>query len=164
MLPLPPELMTIRELKAHLDRRFDRLERTKADRTELRRLAAKSDRRWAATTRAFKRFATKDDLRRFATKDDLRRFATKDDLKRFATKDDLKCFATKDDLKRFATRDDLRRFAAKDDLRGLATKADLARLEERVIALHKTLQNMLPHHGRILDDHERRIVDLEQGG
>ena len=137
MLPLPPELMTIRELKAHLDRRFDRLERTKADRTELRRLAAKSDRRWEATKRAFKRFATKDDLRRFATKDD---------------------------LKRFATRDDLRRFAAKDDLRGLATKADLARLEERVIALHKTLQNMLPHHGRILDDHERRIVDLEQGG
>ena len=119
MLALPLELMTIRELKAHLDRRFDRLERTKADRTELRRLAAQSDRRWAATKRAFKRFATKDDLRRFA---------------------------------------------AKDDLRGLATKADLARLEERVIALHKTLQNMLPHHGRILDDHERRIVDLEQGG
>ena len=146
MLPLPLELMTIRELKAHLDRRFDRLERTKADRTELRRLAAQSDRRWAATKRAFKRFATKDDLRRFATKDDLKRFATKDDFKRFATKDDL------------------RRFAAKDDLRGLATKADLARLEERVIALHKTLQNMLPHHGRILDDHERRIVDLEQGG
>lgn len=137
MLPLPPELMTIRELKAHLDRRFDRLERTKADRTDLRRLAAKSDRRWEASKRAFKRFATKDVLRRFATKDD---------------------------LKRFATRNDLRRFAAKDDLRGLATKADLARLEGRVIALHKTLQNMLPHHSRILDDHERRIVDLEQGG
>ncbi len=63
--------MTLVELKRHMDRRFDRLQRTKADKVDLQR------------------FATKDDLRRFATKEDLRRFATKDDLTRFATKDDF---------------------------------------------------------------------------
>jgi len=72
--------MTLVELKRHMDRRFDRLQRTKADKADLQC------------------FATKDGLKRFATKDDLKRFATKDDLKRFATKDDLKRFATKDDL------------------------------------------------------------------
>ena len=63
--------MTLASLKRHMDRRFDRLQRTKADKTDLQR------------------FATKKDLRRFATKADLRRFATKEDLQRFATKDDL---------------------------------------------------------------------------
>jgi molecular chaperone GrpE (heat shock protein) len=119
MLPVPSEPMTIHELKAHLDRRFDRLERVKADRTELRKLAAKSDRRWAATKRAFRRFATKNDVKRLATKDDLKRFATKDDFKR---------------------------------------------LEERLMTVQKVLQSMLQHHGRILDDHERRIGDLERVG
>lgn len=65
------EPMTLDQLKRHMDRRFDRLQRTKANKTDLRR------------------FATKDDLRAFATKDDLRAFATKDDLRAFATKDDL---------------------------------------------------------------------------
>ena len=116
--------MTIHGLKVHLDRRFDRLERTKADRTELRRFRAKSDRRWAATRRAFRRFATKDDFKRFATKDDLKRYATKHDLK------------------------------------GFATKADIARLEERVVAMHRTIQQMLRHHGHILDNHEERISDF----
>jgi hypothetical protein len=82
MMTRPPEPMTIAQLKAHMDRRFDRLERTKADRSELRRLAATADRRWAATTRAFSRFATKDDLKGFATKDDLKGFATKGDFLR----------------------------------------------------------------------------------
>jgi hypothetical protein len=45
--------MTLVELKRHMDRRFDRLQRTKADKADLQR------------------FATKDDLKRFATKDDL---------------------------------------------------------------------------------------------
>ena len=54
--------MTLVELKRHMDRRFDRLQRTKADKADLQR------------------FATKDGLKRFATKDDLKRFATKDDL------------------------------------------------------------------------------------
>lgn len=72
--------MTLATLKRHMDRRFDRLQRTKADKTDLQR------------------FATKKDLRRFATKADLRRFATKEDLQRFATKEDLQRFATKDDL------------------------------------------------------------------
>jgi hypothetical protein len=89
-----PEPMTIDQLKAHMDRRFDRLERTKADRNELRRLA--------------KRCATKDDLKRYAT------------------------------------------------------KADFARLEERVIAMQKTLQGMVRHHALILDDHEARLGDLER--
>jgi hypothetical protein len=153
MMTRPPEPMTIAQLKAHMDRRFDRLERTKADRSELRRLAATADRRWAATTRAFSRFATKDDLKGFATKDDLKRFATKDDLKRFATKDDLKGFATKDDLKGCAT---------KDDLKGFATKGDFLRLEARVISMQKTLEGLARHHALILDNHEVRIRDLER--
>ncbi len=45
--------MTLVELKRHMDRRFDRLQRTKADKADLQR------------------FATKDDLKPFATKDDL---------------------------------------------------------------------------------------------
>jgi len=44
--------MTLVELKRHMDRRFDRLQRTKADKADLQR------------------FATKDGLKRFATKDD----------------------------------------------------------------------------------------------
>jgi len=63
------------QLKTHMDRRFDRLERTKADRSELRRLAARVD-----------RYATKADLQRFATTQDLKRFATKDDLQRVAAR------------------------------------------------------------------------------
>jgi len=136
--------MTIDQLKAHIDRRFDRLERTKADRSELRRLAATADRRWAVTKKAFSRFATKDDLRGYASRNDLKGFATKEDLKRFATKEDLKRFATKEDLKRFAT------------------KVDFRRLEDRVISMQKTLQAMLRHHGIVLDDHEVRICDLER--
>jgi hypothetical protein len=58
--------MTIEQLKAHMDRRFDRLERTKADRSELRRLAAR-----------VQRCATKSDLKQFATKDDLTRAFTR---------------------------------------------------------------------------------------
>ena len=57
MMPPLREPMTITQLKRHMDRRFDRLERTKADKSDLRR------------------FATKKDLRRFATKTDLGRFA-----------------------------------------------------------------------------------------
>ena len=63
--------MTIDQLKAHIDRRFDRLERTKANRSELRRLAKRVS-----------RCATKDDLKGFATKEDLKRFATKTDFAR----------------------------------------------------------------------------------
>jgi len=63
------------QLKTHMDRRFDRLERTKADRSELRRLAPRVD-----------RYATKADLQRFATTQDLKRFATKDDLQRVAAR------------------------------------------------------------------------------
>jgi hypothetical protein len=110
MMPLPPEPMTIEQLKAHMDRRFDRLERTKADRSELRRLAAR--------------------VQRCATKSDLKRFATKDDLKRFALKDDL-------------------------------TRA-FTRLEDRMIAVQRTLQGIARHHGLVLDDHEVRIGELER--
>ena len=71
MMPPPSEPMTIEQLnakmdrlKAHMDRRFDRLERTKADRSELRRLAARVS-----------RCATKADLKRFATKEDFKGLA-----------------------------------------------------------------------------------------
>jgi hypothetical protein len=110
MMPPLPEPMTIEQLKAHMDRRFDRLERTKADRSELRRLAAR-----------VQRCATKSDLKRFATKDDLKRFATKGDLKQFALKDDLKQFATKDDLTRAFTRLEDRIIAMQRILQGIAS-------------------------------------------
>lgn len=66
--------MTIAELKRHMDRRFDRLERTKADKRDLRRFATKKD---------FRRFATKTkkDLRRFATKAEMRLWRV--DIKRY---------------------------------------------------------------------------------
>jgi hypothetical protein len=136
--------MTVAQLKRHMDRRFDHLERTKAD---------------------------KSDLSRFATKDDLRRFATKDDLKRFATKDDLKRFATKDDLKRFATKDDLKRFATKDDLNGLATRTDyqFAEVFRRLDSLNDKIDSVLTivrddrdHFNRVVDEHDHRISDLER--
>ena len=137
MIPTPPEPMTIEQLKAHMDRRFDRLERTKADRSELRRLAARVD-----------RCATTADLERFATKEYLKRFATKRDLKRFATKEDLKRFATKEDLKRFATKADL--------------TAMTSRLGDRIHAMQMSVQRLVDHYDRILNDHEARIVDLER--
>ena len=63
--------MTIAALKRHMDRRFDRLERTKADKLDLRRFA---------TTKDLRRFATKKDLRRFATKTEMRLWSV--DIKR----------------------------------------------------------------------------------
>jgi hypothetical protein len=71
--------MTLLQLKRHMDRRFDRLQRTKADKVDLIRCATKGQ---------LQRFATKKELERFATKKDLERFATKEDLERFATKDE----------------------------------------------------------------------------
>lgn len=56
--------MTIEQLKAHMDRRFDRLERTKADRSELRRLAVRVNR--CATRADLKRFATTADFKGLA--------------------------------------------------------------------------------------------------
>ena len=112
------EPVTIAQLKRYMDRRFDRLERTKAD---------------------------KSDLRRYATRDDLRRLE--------------------------------RRFERK-----FATKTDLAALESRLIArmdvLHESLIERMNrlfdvlaplggragHYDRVLDNHERRIVDLERAG
>ena len=69
------EPVTIAQLKRYMDRRFDRLERMKADKVDLRG------------------FATKKDLHRFATKKDLRRFATKRDLRRYATKSEMRLWA-----------------------------------------------------------------------
>ncbi len=65
------EPVTIAQLKRHMDRRFDRLERTKADKADLRRFVTK---------RESLRFATKRDLRRFATKKEMRFWAV--DIKR----------------------------------------------------------------------------------
>ena len=116
------EPVTIAQLKRYMDRRFDRLERTKAD---------------------------KSDLRRYATRDDLRRLERRLE----------------------------RRFERK-----FATKTDLAALESRLIArmdvLHESLIERMNrlfdvlaplggragHYDRVLDNHERRIVDLERAG
>ena len=74
MIRRPKKRMTLAGLKRHMDRRFDRLERTKADKADVRRFATK---RYLQ-----QHFATKDDLKRFATKDDFARCATRDDLAR----------------------------------------------------------------------------------
>jgi hypothetical protein len=168
------EPMTIAELKRHMDRRFDRLERTKADKHDLRRFAIKKHLQRFATKKDLQRFATKKDLRRFATKKDLRRFATKKDLRRFATKKDLRRFATKKDLRRFATKKDLRRFSTKTEMR--LWSVDIKRyfdvvaegLEEKLqkvadgVADIAAMQLHIAHHDKVLDEHETRITALER--
>src|SRR2546427_6803323 len=59
MMRVPQEPMTIAQLKRYMDRRFDRLERTKANKSDLRR------------------FATKRDLERFATRADLVKYVAR---------------------------------------------------------------------------------------
>ena len=136
--------MTLAELKRHMDRRFDRLERTKADKADLRR------------------FATKRYLQqRFATKDDLKRFATKDDLKRFATKDDLKRFATKDDLARCATRDDLARLEGTVDARFREVARQLDSLNAKIDSVLTFARGKTGNYDLVLDEHDHRIRDLE---
>src|SRR2546427_4952360 len=59
MMRPPQEPMPIAQLKRHMDRKFNRLERTKANKSDLRR------------------FATKRDLERFATKADLVKYVAR---------------------------------------------------------------------------------------
>ena len=132
------EPVTIAELKRHMDRWFDRLDRTKADRADLRQVVTK---------RESLRFATKEDLRRFATRKDLRRFATKRDLGRFATKKEMRLWAI--DIKRHF---DIVAESLEEKLRKVADGvADIA-----AIQLH------VGHHGKVLDDHETRITAIER--
>ena len=60
--------MTIAQLKRHMDRRFDRLERTKADKSEIRRLREEITRSADETRRHFDVVAEslRDDFRIFA--------------------------------------------------------------------------------------------------
>ena len=60
--------MTIAQLKRHMDRRFDRLERTKADKSEIRRLREEIARSAEETRRHFDIVAEslRDDFRIFA--------------------------------------------------------------------------------------------------
>jgi hypothetical protein len=159
------EPVTIAELKRHMDRRFDRLERTKADKSDLRRFATKKDLRRFATRKDLRRYATRKDLRRFATRKDLRRFATRKDLRRFATKKDLRRFATKTDLRRYATRNDLRRFAVdiKRHFDVVVESLDdkIQRLADGVAEVNAIKLRGL-HHDRVLDEHETRITALER--
>jgi hypothetical protein len=147
--------MTIATLKRHMDRRFDRLQRTKVDKSDLARFATKED---------LKRFATKEDLKRFATKEDLKRFATKEDLKRFATKEDLKPFATKEDLKRFATKEDLKPFPTRDELsiQFAAIHRQFESLSSKVDSLVRTVRDQYSHHDGVLTEHDRWLTDLER--
>jgi hypothetical protein len=140
--------MTVEHLKRHMDRRFDRLQRIKADKVDL------------------KRFATKTQIRRIGK--DLANCATKNDLKRFATKDDLKRFATKEDLKRFATKEDLKRelqhHATKDELQILA--ADMSRqfasLSDKVDSVLHHVKDLATLNERLFVEHDLRLKDLEQ--
>jgi hypothetical protein len=129
-----------------MDRRFDRLQRTKADKVDLIRCA------------------TKGQLRRFATKKDLERFATKKDLERFATKKDLERFATKEDFARCASKDDLARCASKDDLARLEAtmRIQFDSLNEKIDSVLRIVRDQYSHHGEVLTEHDRRITDLER--
>jgi hypothetical protein len=158
--------MTVEHLKRHMDRRFDRLQRIKADKVDLKRFATKTQIRRIGKDLA--NCATKNDLKRFATKDDLKRFATKEDLKRFATKEDLKRFATKNDLERFATKEDLKRelqhHATKDELQILA--ADMSRqftsLSDKVDSVLHHVKDLATLNERLFVEHDLRLKDLEQ--
>lgn len=105
---------------------------------------------------------TVDGLKRYMD----RRFLTKRGFRR-ELKRELQRFATKDDLKRFATKDDLKRFATKDDLKALATKDELNGLRRMMLALHHETVDQIRELRRdllyIVDNHERRITDLETG-
>ena len=107
--------MTLQQLKRHMDRRFDRLQRTKADKSDL------------------KRFATKGQIRRL--RKDLARCATKDDLKRYATKDDLAQLETKMDM-RFAEMN--RRFDSLNDKMDVVLRrlAEYTRHNEMIFVEH----------------------------
>jgi hypothetical protein len=147
--------MTLDGLKRHMDRRFDRLQRTKADKADLVRCATKPQLSRFATKKDFERFATKEDLKRFATKEDLTRFATREDLKRFATKEDLKRFATKEDLKRFATNDDLRRGFAN-------VNRQFESLNAKIDGILRAFSDKHNHHAKVLSEHDARLSDLER--
>jgi len=70
--------MTLEQFKRHLDRRFDRLQRTKADKADLKRFVTKSQVRRLRNqlTRELGRYATKADLdERFTTKEETRRLS-----------------------------------------------------------------------------------------
>ena len=73
--------MTLQQLKRHVDRRFDRLQRTKADKADLTRFTTKSEVRRLRKEIAAR--PTKDDLKR-----ELERFAAKDALAQLATRVD----------------------------------------------------------------------------
>lgn len=122
MIRLPQEPMTITQLKRYMDRRFDRLEGTKAN---------------------------KSDLRRFATKRDLKGFATKRDLKRFATKADLAKYVARAE----SLADDTRRYF----------QIVAEGLEDKVVKIGEVgdLKSLLTLHSAVLDEHERRLTDLE---
>ena len=124
----------------------------------------------------------KKELEKFATKDDLKNFATKDDLKNFATKDDLKNFITRVDAKDFARKKDVDKIAAqvavntveivdiKSELRGVHTKLDylIEALSDIVGDLkdnqiERAATNLsLDRHQSMLENHEKRIRQLEQ--
>ena len=122
MMRVLREPMTIVQLKRHMDRRFDRLERVKANKSDLRR------------------FATKRDLQRFATKRDLERYATKEDLARYVARAESLAADTKRYFKVVAE-------GLSDEVKKIGEVGDL--------------KSFLTLHSRVLDEHERRITDLE---
>jgi hypothetical protein len=135
MMRVPREPMTIVQLKRHMDRRFDRLERSKANKSDLRR------------------FATKRDLQRFAIKRDLAQFATTRELRR-----ELRKYATKADLAKYVAHAES---LADDTKRYFQIVAE--GLEDKVAKIGEVgdLKSLLTLHSAVLDEHERRLTDLE---
>ena len=104
MMRVPQEPMTIAQLKRHMDRQFARLDRTKAN---------------------------KSDLRRFATKADLAKYVAR-----------AESFA-----------DDTRRYF----------QIVAEGLEDKIGKIGEVgdLKSLLALHSAVLDEHERRLTDLE---
>ena len=125
--------MTLEQLKRHMDRRFDRLQRTKADKSDL------------------KRFATKSQFRRLRM--DLKRFATKHDLKRFATKDDLKL-----ELERYTTKEETRTLAAEMFRRFDSLNDKIDSVLRRLDDVYNTHDRALTEHDLRLKDLEARVL------
>ena len=139
--------MTITQLKRHMDRRFDRLERTKADKRDLRGFA---------TNKGLRRFATKKNLGRFATRKDLRRFATRKGLRRLATRTDRQFIALRREMRAWAT--DIKRYF---DVVAEGLHEEIRRVADGVADVNAIKLRGL-HHDKVLDEHETRITALER--
>lgn len=128
------------------------------------------------------RLASKEEIKKLATKEEIKKLATKEEIKKLATKKEIKKLATKREIKKLATKDELQKtnrkieilanqvalnrqdiVEIKDNVRtileivdGIAKKFEDARTERAA------LNHALRRHENRIDDHERRIANIEK--